>query len=176
MRGNRAFWCGYLSLAFAGLIYTQPVEADGQNGQRGWRIRIIAETDRFRDDDNFLGVLSQASDGLDEFDREEAPPYSRDYLSVVFTNPRLPDVDWGYSSDYRAVSKTTYREWPFTVRASAGVEYVTLTWSGRAGDFRGGWLVDEETDTFIRTMPGGSYSYPRGENDRSFTFIVDSPH
>ena len=166
--GGNGKWLAILFLA----VFSTGAQSDETLDRDSWRVQIIAETERLRDDDNFLGQVPSASDGLDRFDREEARPYSRDYLSVLFNNFRLPKSEWGFSSDYRAVTARPEDQWHFTVKASAGPEIITLRWEGYKRHLDDGWLLDLETGVYINTVPGGRYSYPAGTEDRKFIFAI----
>lgn len=168
-------WCGaarMFGMMVLGLCCHTTIFADQRFDRAGWKVQIIADAGGLTDDDNYLGQLSAASDGLDDFDIEEARPYRRDYLSVLFANHQLPRAEWGYSSDFRATTFKPTGQWPFVVRSSVGDEYITLSWSGNQRILHSGWLIDLETGSYISTAPGSSYSYRVDKKERQFIFAI----
>ena len=163
-----------VSLAFGSGSVPEQEEGGVSGVERGrpWFVQLIAEASRGSDERTFLGQHPQANDGLDRFDREEERPRGKRYVTIVFSNPSLPRAKWGYSSDVRAGSIKPRGEWHFTVKASARQEFITLTWKGNRNPLQSGWLIDLETGAFVRTEPGGSYTYPAGAEDRRFIFAI----
>jgi len=76
-----------------------------KNASKSWFVRLIAESGSMRDYSNALGQLEQSVDGLDGNDLEEWAPFGNKYISLIFENDAFPDSSWGYTSDYRAMTK-----------------------------------------------------------------------
>jgi hypothetical protein len=151
----------------------EPPAVEAVSGSPGdWQVRLVAESGSMEDAGNVLGQLSTADERLDTHDLEELAPFGNTYLSILFTNPRFPAVDWGFTSDFRAPTIKPAGEWPFVVRASDDVDEVTLRWEGDPAQLNVAWLVDMQTGLFVRTEPGGSYTFPTGAQDREFKFVI----
>lgn len=152
------------------------VFSNAEAGQRdlgfNWRVQLVAEASRGSDERTYLGQHPLARNGLDRFDREEVRPRGKRYVTIVFANPELPRAKWGYSTDIRAGSIKPRGEWRFTVKASTGQKFITLSWKGHRRQLDVGWLIDLETGAFVETTPGGSYTYPVGEEPREFIFAI----
>lgn len=177
MEGTLSPFDGFVVRAFKPGIELRippPARASRQpeGGVDGWQVRLIAESGARQDAGNVLGQLSTAGDGLDSHDLEELAPFGDSHLSILFTNPAFPLVEWGYTSDFHAPTIKPTGEWPFVVRASDDVGEVTLRWEGDEAQLNVGWLIDLETGERVRTAPGASYTYTDGPEDREFVFAI----
>ncbi len=146
--------------------------ADGTTFPDGWQVRLIAGSGSMQDSGNVIGQLDTAQNGRDHHDLEELAPFGDRHLSILFTNPEFPSVEWGFTSDFHAPGIKPSGEWPFVVRASDNVGEVTLSWEGDAELLNSAWLIDMETGEYIRPAPGTSYSYVNGPADREFVFAI----
>ena len=125
-----------------------------------------------QDPGNVLGQLATALEGNDPHDLVEPLPFGSRYLSILFTNPLLEAVEWGYTTDFREQTKKRQGEWPFVVRASAGVDEVTLHWEGEDLLFENTWLVDESSGEVIKVQAGESYTFDVLGGEHYFRFDV----
>jgi hypothetical protein len=143
-----------------------------KSNSTGWHIRLLARSGNKLDRGNVLGQLPNSVDGVDDNDVEEPVPFSNSYLSLVFENPRFPEVDWGYTSDFRATTHKPRGTWSILVRASSDVDEITLSWEGQDKLFRSARLRDQQTGKLIPVRPGGSYTFVNhgGENRLSLVF------
>jgi hypothetical protein len=155
------------------------IPAQGKDGRSiravedgSWQIRLIAESSGKSDPGNVLGRIATGFDARDAHDLEEIAPFGDSFLSIIFNNPGFEKVAWGFTSDIRSLTKKPSGEWPFVVKASDDVGEVTLRWEGDPTILGVAWLVDQETGEWIRTSPGGSYSYTNGPVDRRFKFAI----
>ncbi|MEE8339651.1 MAG: hypothetical protein V3R56_05865 [Xanthomonadales bacterium] len=140
----------------------------------GWYVRLIASADGKQSRGNVFGQLSDSTDGLDRHDLGTLAPFGDSYLSVLFTNPLLGEADWGFVSDYRALTKKPAGAWPFVVRASSDVGAVTLSWEGEDRLFKKAWLLDEQTGVISEVKPGGSYTFTMDSGGEShFTIMLE---
>ncbi len=140
-----------------------------------WRLRLIAETARFRDNDAILGASPGASRGYDlAYDREKSPPPPQ-YVSVS-----IPQRGWGrfagqYALDVRA--PVVRREvWPVEIRVSEPGQRVTLTWS--MFQVPAGYaltLTDSVTGarTDLKRAKSYSFTLAPGQTTRALTITVD---
>ena len=124
-----------------------------------WYIRLIAASGDMRDPGNVLGQMDDATEGNDAHDLEEPWPFGGQYLSILFTNPLFEEVDWGFTTDFRAPTKLPQGVWPFVVRAHASIDKVTISWEGTDDLFDDTWLVDELNGVMIRAEAGKSYTF-----------------
>lgn len=137
----------------------------------GWFVRLIASSEGKQDRGNVLGQLSDSSNGLDRHDLATLAPFNNSYLDILFTNPLLGDADWGFASDYRALTSKPTGAWPFVVRASADVGEVTLSWEGEKTLFKKAWLLDEQSGKVYAVDPGGSYTFIMDASGESYFTI-----
>ena len=68
--------------------------------RRDWSLRIIAQNQAAIDEDNFLGLSSEASQSWDEFDRPE-PPVIGEFVSVYFPHSEWGELSENYCTDFR---------------------------------------------------------------------------
>ena len=145
----------------------------GKKNTTDWSVRLVAQSGSYRDAGNWLGQAGNAEDGLDSRDLEEWTPFSSPYLSILFTNPLFDEVDWGYTTDYRDVTRKQQGEWSFVVRASDEISEVTLKWQGDAVLFDNALLIDEISGETITVTPGGSYSFDMDSKEHPFRIIFN---
>ena len=105
----------------------------------GWRLQVRAWSGPCRDEDNWVGALQGALDGLDRLDRHEPPPAMEPGIRLYVTNEKGKAL----SSDYRAPDQEEY-EWKLAIEGEKavtvqveGVEQLPEDWQA--------WLVDEYT-------------------------------
>ena len=144
-----------------------------KNSATDWSVRLVAQSGRYRDAGNRLGQAENATDGLDSRDLEEWTPFSSPYLSILFTNPLFDTVDWGYTTDYRGLTRTQQGDWSFVVRASGEISEVTLKWEGNAALFDNALLIDEISGETIVVVPGGSYTFNMNGIEHPFRIVFN---
>jgi hypothetical protein len=137
-----------------------------------WYIRLTVSSGNMVDPGNVLGQLGTATEGNDPHDLEEPVPFDSKYLSALFTNPLFEQVDWGFTTDFRALTKRPRGVWPFVVKAHVGISEVTIHWEGKDDLFKNTWLVDEENGKFIRAKAGESYTVEIEGGEHRFRFEV----
>jgi len=145
----------------------------GRNNANEWRVRLVATSDSLVDIGNWLGQQEGVQDGLDARDLEEWTPFGNPYLSILFTNPLFDEVDWGYTRDFRELTRKQEGEWSFVVRASSDVGEVTLTWEGDAQLFDNALLIDEISGKTIAVTPGGSYTFDLNGSEHPFRIVFN---
>ena len=94
------------------------------------------------------------------------------FYIFLFTNPLFEQVDWGFTTDFRALTKNPKGVWPFVVKADAGIHEVTISWEGDEYLFGDAWLVDEQNGEMIKAMVGGSYTFVIEGGEHHFRFEV----
>jgi hypothetical protein len=137
-----------------------------------WYMRLTASAASMEDPGNVLGQIATATEGNDPHDLEEPAPFGSRYLSILFTNPLFEEVDWGFTTDLRPVTKNPQGVWPFVVKAYEGISEVTISWQGEDYLFEDAWLVDESNGEMIRAMPGESYTFAIEGGEHHFRFEV----
>ena len=110
-----------------------------------WYVRLIVDSGDLRDAGNVLGQLADSVDGLDSHDLKEKAPFGSTYLSIVFPHEEWNSESWGYTSDYRALTKKPKGIWPFVVKASNNVTDAVLRWEGPDFILKKARLVDGQT-------------------------------
>ena len=124
------------------------------------------------DPGNGLGQMDTAKDGNGPHDLEEPAPFGNQYLSILFTNPLFEQVNWGFTTDFRAMTKNLQGIWPFVVKAHAGIGEVTISWQGEDYLFNDAWLIDEHNGEMIKAIPGESYTFEIEGGEHHFRFEV----
>ena len=76
-------------------------------GEAEWLIRLSAETDQAKDQDNFAGVRGNATNLWDHRDRPEPPPVG-EYVSLYFDHPEWKFRPGRYAADVRAQGEEGY--------------------------------------------------------------------
>ena len=71
----------------------------------GWRLRVKAYGGAYRDEDNWVGAVEGATDGIDRIDWHEPPPTMGPEVRLYFTN----EEGTPHSCDYRAPGEEAYR-------------------------------------------------------------------
>ena len=135
-----------------------------------WFIRLTASAGDMEDPGNVFGQLETAYEGNDAHDLEEPAPIGSRYLSILFPNPLFEQPDWGYTTDFRALTKRPRGQWPFVVKAYPGISEVTIRWEGEDYLFKDAWLVDESTGETVRAKAGKSYTFIIEQGERHFSF------
>jgi hypothetical protein len=137
-----------------------------------WYIRLIASGGGLDDPGNVFGQIETASEGNDRHDLEEPVPFDSKYFSILFTNQLFEPVDWGFTTDFRAMTKHPRGVWPFVVKAYEGISEVTIHWEGNDDLFNDTWLVDEENGISIEAIAGESYTFEIEGGQHHFRFEV----
>jgi len=151
---------------------SKPAKGGKDNKRRTeWQVRLVATSGTLTDRGNWLGQQEKVKDGWDARDLEEWTPFASPYLTILFTNPLFDEVDWGYTRDYRALTKKQQGEWPFVVRASSGITEVTLSWEGDDALFGNAQLVDEVSGEIITVVPDGSYTFSISGGEHAFRMV-----
>lgn len=157
-------------------VRTEKAPGTGRADSGDWFIRLVAESGSLADRSNVFGQLENSRDDLDLYDVEELAPFGHGhgnrYLSLAFENDGLTGAEWGYTSDYRAMTKKPGGTWLFLVRASSDVQQITLRWEGDDKLLRNASLRDEQTGQEIRIRPGESYQFQNSPGGNWFSWIM----
>ena len=151
---------------------TGPADSFGYR-QGYWHVQLTAESGGLSDPGNYFGRMAGSHEGSDINDLVEPAPFGDRYLTILFNNPRLDDVPWGYTSDFRQLRGDPRGKWPFVVRASDDVSQVTLSWQGDAFLFEDAWLADHATGELFKVQSRESYVFDMPGGERHFTFVID---
>jgi hypothetical protein len=114
-----------------------------------WSIRILAQCQEARDEDNRVAIASGASTSWDELDQPE-PPVIGEYVSVYFPHPEWDKLAKNYCTDFRPMTsdnglQTSDGEiWEFEVKTNIR-DKVNLTFEGinEVPKELEVWLVDD---------------------------------
>ncbi len=98
-----------------------------EDQQLNWSIGVAAQCEAAREDDILLGVSPAASNGLDAFDRPQAPLIG-DYVAMYFPHPEWGSVFRNYTTDIHGEVKEG-TVWAVEVRSNIH-DRVTLTFNG----------------------------------------------
>ncbi len=135
-----------------------------------WYIRLVVSSGTMEDPGNVLGQRADAIDGNDPHDLEEPPPFGKKYLSVLFDNPLFTQVKWGFTTDFRKLTKEPEGIWPFVVKAYDGIREINIRLDGEEDLFEESWLVDEESGEVIKVHAGDSYTFDIQGGEHFFRF------
>jgi hypothetical protein len=135
-----------------------------------WAVRLVAEYEGLIDPGNVFGQLAGAKNAQDSHDMEELTPFGEPWLTIVFANKGWEPVPWGYTSDFRAVTRSLQGSWRFTVKASEGIPGAWLRWDGPAEIIHSARLVDERSGKKYDIEPGGSLWVSFGRSEAWFRF------
>lgn len=144
--------------------------------QYEWKMQLSAASPDLKDTDNFAGVLTGGSDGLDPADSGE-PPLVDKHLTLYFPHEDWPDRQAGrYASDVRpqpqapTPSGLPVKTWTFAVETSEPGAPVTVSWPNAAFlpanyDFE---ITDETTGAKLdpRITPSFQYTAAAGAERR----------
>ncbi len=138
-----------------------------------WSIRILAECQYARDDDNWIAVREGASRAWDENDHPE-PPGVGEYVSVYFPHAEWPRLSKTYCTDFRPALNES-EEWDFAVETNIRDE-VRLAFEDIASvpNEYEVWLIDKALQIAQDLRRNNHYSVAgRGpENPKQLTLVV----
>ncbi|MCI0692225.1 T9SS type A sorting domain-containing protein, partial [candidate division KSB1 bacterium] len=122
-----------------------------------WSIRILAQCQEARDEDNLAAIISAASDHRDEFDQPE-PPVIGEYVCVYFPHREWNTLAKTYCLDARP-EPTEGEVWEFEVKTNIH-DKVKLTFEG-VGEVPKElevWLVDDALKITQNLREQGQYA------------------
>jgi len=139
-----------------------------------WSIRIMAQCQEARDENNLLAVVSSASREWDTQDHPE-PPALGEYVSVYFPHEEWKRLSKNYCTDVRPEPNES-EEWDFAIETNIRDE-VRLTFEGIASVPREYevWLIDKALQIAHDLRRNSCYSVTgRGpENPKRLTLLVN---
>jgi len=148
--------------------------------KKEWYVQLYASSadEQLKDNNSLLGQLQDSSNGSDNHDLEELPPFATPYLTVVFPHPEWEAQAGDYATDYHS-TKHKRHIWRFEIRTDKSDRDISLSWnSSHAPQKPKMWLVDSATGTVIKAQGKGKraavnhYSFNMdGETVRSFYWV-----
>jgi len=144
-----------------------------QAAPTGWFIRIIAENtaEKLQDPGNTLGLMSDSSNGYDNHDLVEMPPFGTPYLTLVFPHPEWGVKAGDYTTEFQAHNKLTHT-WNFEVRTDKTTRSVTLRWEGDAAKLKKSTLKDMKTRKTYNLGTTKNLTFTMGTTKRLFVWTV----
>ncbi len=142
----------------------------------GWWVRMVVASGALEDPENYLGRISGASDGQDEYDLPELQPFASPFLTVVFPNAEWSGDGWSYTADIRQSRLAAGGVWGFEVRSDAARE-ITLNWAAAGVDaeiLERSILIDVESGDQIVPVAGGSHTTLMVAPTHRFSWRVNS--
>jgi hypothetical protein len=141
-----------------------------------WSIRILAQCQKARDENNVAAVVQGASREYDRLDHPE-PPGIGEYVSVYFPHPEWQGLSKAYCTDFRP-EPSAGDEWELEIKTNIrdavnltfeGVESVPLAY--------GVWLVDKTLKLTSNLRQRNNYAVAgSGENHpKRLTLVVGKP-
>ncbi|MFH1896976.1 MAG: hypothetical protein ABH886_01855 [Candidatus Desantisbacteria bacterium] len=156
-------------------ISSQPLAGAPEllQSQRDWEIKLSVSTDKSMDQDNYLGVADDASDGRNKYYIFEPPDGCSPFVSLYFPiNDR--DISGNFACVYKSpLIPNSPKVWDFEVLAD-GMQNatVTLQWQGMS-DGCSLYLVDSLFDKKVDMKQFSSYAYNNGyEKIRKFQVVA----
>lgn len=147
-------------------------------GKNEWKIQISANSIFANDDENYLGMISDAKTEWDKNDFSEPPVSPTNSLSLYFDKQNWADNKGKFSTDFRPISNDG-EFWDFKIFASRTNEEMNLQFSidGNFASDNKIFLVDLITERVIDVSSNGNsyfFKTKKGENERNFRLIVGS--
>ncbi len=136
-----------------------------------WSIRILAQYQDARDDDNVAAIVSSASPNWDDFDQPE-PPVIGEYVSVYFPHREWSTLAKTYCIDARP-EPSEGEVWDFEVKTNIR-DKVNLSFEGIASvpnEFEV-WLVDEALQITQNIREQGQYAVAGAEHPKALKLVV----
>ena len=136
-----------------------------------WAIRILAQCQYARDEDNFAAVISVASDHRDDLDHPE-PPIIGEYVSVYFPHREWNTLAKTYCIDARP-EPSKGEVWDFEVKTNIR-DKVHLTFEGIESvppEFEV-WLTDDALRITQNLRETNGYIVAGSEHPKSLKLVV----
>jgi len=139
-----------------------------------WFVQLTAQSDRFLDKDNYLGVLDDAADTWDRNDFSEAPFFDS-FVSLYF-----PHEDWQvypglYTGDFRSINAEGHF-WDFHVKSNIANSEVVLNLANiqNLPSEMDIVLIDKASRISISLLEQDSYTFASGADgaERDFRIVV----
>ena len=154
---------------------SQTSELPRRAAETGWNIQILASSGPARDDANFLGERSEASEHRDRFDRSEPPLVPGPAISLYFPHEYWNHHPGRYTRDFRPFDPAGELEvtWDFEVetRGFPGmtIEPVLLEFIGlhELPVRRDVYLIDRVLDRTIDLRADARYTFFPGHGGRA---------
>ena len=149
-----------------------PVLSTLQNNE--WAIQLTAQSDRYLDKDNYIGVLDDASDTWDSNDFSEAPFFDS-FVLLYF-----PHEDWEvypglYTGDFRSIN-TEGHFWDFHVKSNIANSEVVLNLANiqNLPSEMDIVLIDKASRISISLLEQDSYTFASGADgaERDFRIVM----
>ncbi|MFQ6616956.1 MAG: FlgD immunoglobulin-like domain containing protein, partial [Fidelibacterota bacterium] len=141
----------------------------------GGTLKASAGRGYVQDTQNVFGVLENASQEWDPWDRHE-PPVIGDYISLAFDARGWKDRGGLYSRDIRAKGAEGY-EWPLVVRTDQkGYVNLDVEWTRNLPAGWEAYLVDRDIGVArdLIQQPGYVFASSGSEQPRRFVLVVGS--
>ncbi|MDE3058557.1 MAG: T9SS type A sorting domain-containing protein, partial [Bacteroidota bacterium] len=140
-----------------------------------WEVQIKAADGDAKDEQNYAGVLSSASNEWDANDFSEPPPSPGDYVMLSFNEEKWKKYPGRYAGDFHAPNSDG-QYWDFDVAVSKEKDHVSLSFQefGNIPSGFGVYLVDTRTECVAEISSSLSYDFSmeKGETDRPFRLLV----
>ena len=142
----------------------------------GWLVRMVVASGGLEDPENYLGRMSGASDGQDEYDLPELQPFAPPFLTMVFPHAEWSGDWWSYTADIREGRLAAGGMWDFEIRSDTARD-ITLNWAvvGIEPEILDrSILIDGESGDHIAPVAGGSYTTFMAAPTHRFSWRVNS--
>ncbi len=135
-----------------------------------WKIQLAVRSASARDEQNFVGVMNGATDGLDDLDFSKPPVSPSGYVSLAMRNS-----EGKLAADYRSHSSDGY-VWDLDMVSSQPNIPISIVFTKFGGIDRSFkiYLLDNKLERVYDMTGQSEYSFTLGktENTRSFRLIV----
>ena len=135
-----------------------------------WSVKVMPEASGVFGTAKFAGIVSDATDGIDNYDVMDLPPLPGQVARLAFITE-----DGDYLQDMKAPADEMF--WNF--KASAAVNTpVTLRFDPSAvpSEYRTVLLIDTVTEAATDLRKASSYAYKSSEKIRNFKLIISKAH
>jgi hypothetical protein len=186
--GNLSLFDGFWVRVKAGATLRIPAPSGGAKaalerrqvallGPNEWWLQLEVTSDRYSDPGNRIGRLAVGTDGADEYDLEELPPFSAPYLTLVLPHPEWATSAWSYTTDLRQARAGAGGAWELEVRSDIPRE-ITLSWNAEqsvAQQLLGrSRLVNVETAETVDPATAPEYTFMMASETHRLRWQVNS--
>ncbi len=139
-----------------------------------WQLQLRVRDGEFADEQNWLGIATQAAPEWDELDLSEPPAAMGSFVSLRFPRKNWKKFPGNFTTDFRPPSHAL-QQWPFEVSSNEEGKTVQLSF---AGELLPDWqfvLCDAQSSPLLVLDPqreDNSYTFRSGKHSRAFVLLA----
>lgn len=139
-----------------------------------WQLQLRVRDGEFADEQNWLGLTTQAAPEWDELELSEPPAAMGNFVSLHFPRKNWKEFPGNFATDFRPPSQEL-QSWPFEVHSSEEGKTIQLSF---AGELLADWqfvLCDAQSNPLLVLDPqreDNSYTFRSGKRSRAFVLLA----